>query len=286
MAKKKNTLTPYVQALHRALSIANYAAFAADGAANRDTGRAQKLISDGKGNWLLTFAALAGQDIYSEEPSSIAYGGGGVKGSDVPLLIQESITASQLNALENAYEAMDTFVKLVSGDFLYGKRGDVPILQKWRQQMRKRFGKGAAAENTPQYCHQIARTLAGHNCTPLFDLLFDHVSTLRERVAATRYGDLHDIHLAIEGVRHCSTHANGLYLEEDYVRLPKMSRVIIESLVRDSFIHKDKRILPAHNEVSNLLGREAEYGQLIYDGVSNALAMEVDYMPGHRYPKK
>jgi len=282
MAKKKNTLTPDVHQLHRALALANFAASSSEASTKREKQRVQKIADAGNKAALITMAALVGCDTYEPDPSkttAISYGGALIKGDETLSLLDESNASAQANAIVNSHEAMEAFVKRVTAKFMFANRGLIPINQIDRRKMQGRFGKGAAKENTPQYFEQIVQVLASRNCAPLFAILFKHITGLRTRVANGHFGDHHDIHMAVEFIRHSKTHANGTFDSEELKKQPKHTQQIVVSCVGDSVIHRDKRILPSHKAVHDMLAREAEYCQILYDVITAAMNMELDYRP-------
>jgi hypothetical protein len=282
MAKKKNTLTLDVQNVHRSFAMANFAAGAADSSATRDKRNVQRRIDAGGANTLITMRALVGVDTYEPDPkltSAISYGGAMIRGEETLSLLDESNASAQANALVDAHEAMERFVKSVTAKLMYSKRGNIPVNQNDRHAAENRFGKKAAKENTPQYFEQIVAVVASRNCDPLFRLLKKHVNTLDERTKNGHYGNYAEIHRAVEFIRHSKTHGNGRFNPTELAKLPTHSQEIVKAFVRRSVMHNDNRILPTHDEVSDLLKREAEFCQIIYDAVSNEMDMLIDYKP-------
>jgi hypothetical protein len=282
MAKKTNTLTPHVQALHRALALSNFAASSSEASTKREKQRVQAVIDGGNKAALITMAALIGCDTYEPDPkktTAVAYGGQLIKGEETLLLLDESNASAQANALVDAHEAMEVFVKAITAQFMYAFRGQIPVYQEDRRMMQRRFGKQAAAENTPQYFEQLVHVLAWRNCAPLFDILFKRIDGLSERVTKGHFGSYHEIHKAVEFVRHCKTHGNGRFNRDDLKKQPKHTIAIVESCIEKSVIHGDERILPSHKAAHDLLASEADYGQILYDAMSNGMDMELDYKP-------
>jgi hypothetical protein len=282
MAKKTNTLTDDVQNVHRSIAMANFAAGAAESSTTRDKAAVQKQIDAGKENLLITLKALVGIDIYEPDPkktSAITYGGALIKGKETPSLLDEANASAQSNAIVNAHEAMERFIKAVASKFMYAKRKIVPVHKNDKKKAKNRFGKKLAAESTPQYFEQIVGQIASRNCHELFKMLNKYVSELESRSTKGHYGNYADIHDAVEFIRHSHTHSNGRFDENDLTDHPAQSQKIIKACVRRSVIHKDDRILPTHDQVSKLLAREAEFCQIIYDAISNELDMSVDYTP-------
>lgn len=74
MAQKQNSLTTDVQQVHKALSLANFAASSADASARRETEGVKRLLKGKNGNALITMAALPGCDVYEDQPKYISYG--------------------------------------------------------------------------------------------------------------------------------------------------------------------------------------------------------------------
>ena len=282
MAKKKNTLKADIQQLHRALALANFAASSSQASSKRDKQRIQKIIQTGNKAALNTMAALVGYDTYELDPAkttAISYGGAFIKGNETLDLLDETNASAQASAIVDSHEAMEAFVKNIAAKFMYAKRGQIPINQKDRKTAQRRSGKGAAKENTPQYFEQIVSVLAARNCSPLFDILFNHVKNLRDRVAKGHFGDHHEIHRAVEFIRHCKTHGNGRFDPGALKKQPQHTQKIVSSCVGSSVIHRDNRILPSHKATHDLVAREAEYGQILYDALTTAMNMELDYRP-------
>lgn len=282
MAKKKNTLTADIQQLHRALALANFAASSSEASTKREKQRVQKIADAGNKTALITMAALVGCDTYEPDPkktTAISYGGALIKGEETLSLLDESNASAQSNAIVDAHEALEAFFKNVTAIFMYANRGKIPVNQTDRRMMQRRFGKQAAQENTPLYFRQIVAVLASRNCSPLFEILFKYIDGLRDRVAKGHYGDHHDIHRAVEFIRHSKTHANGRFDPDELKKQPTHTQKIVASCVADSVIHRDKRILPSHKAVHDMLAREAEYCQILYDALSSAMNMELDYQP-------
>jgi len=279
VAKKKNTLTKHVQEVHRTLASANFVAFASDTAAGRDRQQMQTWIDAGNGDRMILGAAVMGRDTYGDPFAAINYGAQNVTLGDTIQLIDEANAIAQADAIANGFEAMEAFVKNVTAEYLYGKRGQIPILQKVRQRAKNQFGKKAAAENTKPYFRQIVHVLAGRNCDPLFKILFKDVDGLRDRVATWRFGDLHEIHQAVEAIRHCKAHVNGRYDQDNFKSYPVSVQRFLRSCAKKSMIHGDARVMPTHKDASWLLTREAEYSQILYDALSTELGMKLDYKP-------
>lgn len=282
MAKKKNTLTPDIEQLHRALALAHFAASSSEASAKREKQRVQKTVDAGNKAVLITMAALVGCDTYEPDAtktSAVSYGGALITGPETLALLDESNASAQANALVDAHEAMEAFVKRVTSTFMYARRGQIPVNQTDRRMMQRRFGKKAAQENTPAYFRQIVATLASRNCDALFAIAFKHVAGLGDRVAKGHFGDHHEIHRAVEFIRHSKTHANGRFDPEELKKQPRHTQKVVTSCVGPSVIHRDDRILPCHKAVRDLLAREAEYGQILYDALSTAMSMELDYHP-------
>jgi len=282
MAKKKNTLTDHVQRLHRALALANFAASSADASAKREKQRVQRIIDAGKEHALITMSALAGCDTYEPDPqktTAVRYGAQLIRGHETLLLLDESNASSQAYVLVDAHEAMEEFVKAITAKYMYVHRGQIPVNQDDRRMMQRRFGKGAAAENTPTYFEQVVHVLAWRNCAPLFKILFKHVKGLAARVGNGHFGNYHDIHKAVEFIRHAKAHGNGRFDASELKKHPQLTVRIVESCIRRSVIHGDDRILPATNVTQDLLAREADYGQILYDALSNDMNLNIDYQP-------
>lgn len=282
MALKKNTLTACVAEFHQTLSLVNFTASSNDASSRRDITRAQRVLNSGNAQSLMTGAAVVGCDVYQPDPSkttAVSYGGKLIKGPDTLLLLEESNSQNQSNAMVDAHEAMEMFVKCITATFLFGKRGQIPINQKDRRAVATRFGNKAAEENTLPYFKQLTSVLASRNCNPLFTLLFKYTSNLRTRVAKGHFGDHCEIHLAVEFIRHSKTHANGKINMESLAGLPKQTQAIIHSCVKKSIVHSDARILPTSKAVKDLISREAEFAQILYDELTQELNMQLDYIP-------
>lgn len=282
MAKKSNTLTPDVQELHRALALANFAASSSEASAKRDKQRIQRIIDAGNTGALITMAALVGTDTYEPDPTkttAVSYGGTLIKGQETLALVDESNASAQAGALVDAHEAMELFVKSITAKFMYVNRGQIPVNQRDRRMAQLRFGTKASKENTPQYFQQIVAVLASRNCDSLFAILFKHVNGLLTRVANGHFGNYHEIHNAVEFIRHSKTHANGRFNPDELKKQAKHTQKIVLSCVGQSVIHRDQRILPSHKAASALMAREAEYSQILYDALSSALNMNLDYQP-------
>lgn len=282
MALKRNTLTECVAEFHQTLSLVNFTASSNDAASRRDIARAQQLLNGGNARSLMTGAAVVGCDVYEPDPTkttAVHYGGKLIKGTDTLLLLEESNSQNQSNAMVDAHEAMETFVKCITATFLYAKRGQIPINQKDRRAVASRYGKKAAKENTLPYCRQLTNVLASRNCSPLFTLLFKYTSNLQARVARGHFGDHYEIHLAVEFIRHSKTHANGRINLESLAGLPKRTQAIIRSCVKKSIVHGDGRILPTSKAIKDLISREAEFAQILYDELTQELNMQLDYKP-------
>ena len=282
MAKQANTLTEDVRELHRKLALANFSAFTAEGAAKRDLRQARQLAERGRANQLITMAALVGIDTHQPDPAdvfAVTYGAEMVRGRDAISVVEETNGNAQSDAIANAFEAMERFVADISAKYLYARRGHIPIHKNVKKRAKSRFGKKAAEKNTPLYFEQIVAQLSSRNCDDLFKILFKHSEGLRERIENYHFGDLHDIHAAVEHIRHRKTHANGRYDAEKSESLALQTRRIIQSLIRESVIHGDDRILPDYDQAKDLLAREAEYGQILYEHLSDELKMRIDYCP-------
>ena len=282
MALKKNSLTPCVATFHQTLSLVNFTASSNDASSRRDIARVQKVLTSGNANSLMTGAAVVGCDIYEQDPektTAVHFGGKLIKGPDTLKLLEESNSQNQSNALVDAHEAMEDFVKCITSNFLFAKRGQIPINQKERRAVSTRFGKKAAAENTLPYFKQVTAVIASRNCDQLFATLFKYAKNLRPRVTNGHYGDYYEIHLAVEFIRHSKTHANGRFNVEALERLPKQTQAIVGSCVKASIIHSDDRILPTSQAVKGLISREAEFAQILYDELTQELEMQLDYKP-------
>ncbi len=282
MALKKNTLTEFIADFHQTLSLVNFTASSNDASSRRDIARVQRALNSGFAQSLMTGAAVIGSDVYEPDPAKaklVSYGGKIIKGPDTLLLLEESNSQNQSNAIVDLHEAMEMFVRCITATFLYAKRGQIPINQKDRRAVATRYGKKAAKKNTLPYFKQLTSVLASRNCSQLFVLLFKYTSNLRARVAKGYFGDYYEIHLAVEFIRHSKTHANGKINLESLAGLPNNSQAIIRSCVRKSVMHGDVRILPTSKAVKDLISREAEFSQILYDELAREMNMQLDYKP-------
>lgn len=285
MAKKGNTLTRHVRDAHHALGLANFIAFRAHVSAGREVRRIEKGINAGNGDFLITGASVAGCDIYADPPQWVFYGGKLVKGEEQIELINEADGMVQADALVTAYEVMEQFVKKLTVEYLYCKRGSIPIENKWKQRTLRHFGRNKITpQNTKPWFEQVVGVLAAQNTQPLFAMLFKRIAGLHERIASFPMGDPHVTHRAVEFIRHCKTHANGRY---DPNRLTSMLPEVqkqVAPCIRKSFLNATDWILPSHDEAREFIAREAEYAQLLYDTITRDLSMELEWTPG-RDPK-
>lgn len=282
MAKKNNTLTEHAQQLHRALALANFGASTSESSTKREKSQVQKIIDKGNEKRLVTMSALLGCDTREPDPqktTAVAYGAHLIKGEQTLGLLDEANATSQASALVDAHEAMESFLKAIAATYMYQYRGQIPVNQKDRRMMQRRFGNRSAAENTPIYFGQVVQVIASRNCDSLFKMLFKRVNGLAERVENGHYGNYHEIHKSVEFIRHAKTHSNGRFDSDDLAKLPKHTRQIVESCIQRSVIHSDDRILPTHKVAHHLLAREADFGQILYDALSNDMNMKIDYQP-------
>jgi len=282
MGKKGNRLTGHVKTVHRDLGHTLFIAFRNDRTAESQVTLVRRAIDSGRNMWLVTGCSIAALDIYAENPEWVAYSGEGVRGKDMLKLLDEANCMVQAAALVSVYEAMERYLKAVAVEYLYVKRGTVPILNKYEKRLTKRFGKKAERENTKPWFRQMVSVLAWQNCQPLLKLLFKHVEGLRDRVNSFYTGDLEATHQTVEFIRHLTTHINGRYDEEQAKKLPKQALKQLTGCVKKSFLHAGERwILPAHKTVSWFISRETEFAQVIYDSLTKELGMKLDYTPGH-----
>jgi len=280
VAKKGNTLTEHVKAVHWALGMVNFQSIHAEQSAHREVTRLKGAVTAGNVNLLLTSSSIVGIDIYAKEPEAVAYSGNMVKGEELIDLVNETNSMTQADALTTAYEVMEDYVKKLTTEFLYCRRGEIPIANKQKQRVRSQFGKKAEPENTKPFFRQLVGVLAWQSAQPLFDLLFKHVDGLEGRVAGFPMGSLHISHQAIEAIRHCKTHANGRYDADRFNKLPKLVQLRVAACIRTSFLHNARWYLPTNNQTRGLIAREAEYAQLLYDSVARELGMNVEWTPG------
>ncbi len=281
MAKKGNTLTKHVQQAHRALVLANFMAHHSEGAARRDQTQFEKAINAGYTKNLITGAAVGALNIYAEQFACAGYGGVGFQGKELLTLINEANAMTQANAIANAYEVFEKFVRQVAVEYLYVRRGIVPIPNKDKQRMKKRFGNKTASENTKPWFCQLVKIRSRQNCQPLFKILFKQIPRLRDRVVNSYFGNLHSIHQAVETIRHCKTHANGRHNPDRFSKLPDDVQDIVGPCIKRSFLHQTQWILPSRKQSSDFIAREAEYAQILYDQLTRELGMKLDYTPGH-----
>jgi len=251
------------------------------GAVKRDAQRTTKIISEGKGNAILSGALLVGVGIdksATQGVRAVAFGGGLYKQKDAIAAIEENCYQMQASCIAEGFEAVESYVKAVTSAFLYSKRQEGILKNKNRKTIATRIGDKLEKENTPQYFDQAVGVLASRNCERLFKILFKEVSTLKQAIEAHPYPIL-AIHEAVEFIRHSKSHANGRVNADRFEELSKTAAAIVKSLIHSSIIHSDKRILPNQKEASDLLAREAEYCQIIYEAVSSDLNMKIDHKP-------
>ncbi|MCE9553878.1 MAG: hypothetical protein K8T91_10960 [Planctomycetes bacterium] len=278
MARKKNTVTDAVKKLHNSLAVAHFVAFSHDASSSRDIKLAEGIISVGGVGALISGAAFNGYDTNESDPAKVrivTYGVKAVLRKDILRLIDEGNAAVQSDSIATAYEVMETFIKDLAGNFLSYSGKHIPIDKRFQEKAKKSF-----AKNTPPYFKEVAKAMARQNCDGLYKLFFKHVDGLEERVRTYHRGDLHDSHRAVEAIRHLKTHEFGRYIPAKIKKCPTGAQHIVKACVRNSIIHKTDWILPTFKQAQDFLIREAEYGQILYQSVSEELGMKIDYLPG------
>ena len=278
LASKKNTITEHVQRVHHELAMIKLMASSFEG-----TTRSALSERKEKGLTSLSMTQLLGKYTTQEGRVTASYGGYRAHGDNWVALIDEAIRLVQLDAVGNAFEIIENFIKAVASELLYSERGRIPIDQKVRQQVLQ---DRRLRENTPQYFSRVAKTLARHSGNELFKILFKYVPGLEESVSSAGKYDLRKIHRIVECFRHCKAHKNGRCGEEDYEHLPQAYRRIVKWCLKQSAVFGDQRILPEHTQIASLLTWECEFTQIIYEAISLKLGMEIDYKPLIEPPRK
>lgn len=281
MAKKANTLTVYVKRVHDALCLANFMAYHAEDSAKRESSAMQKSIKPGNGTYhRLIGSRILGINIYSSKYSFVSYGGAMAKDKDLIDLIAEANGMTQADAIATAYEAVELFVKAILVEYLYCRRGEVPLDKITKSRIKKQFGKKASSENTKPWFGQVVSVLASQNCDPLFDILYRRLPGLHDRVTKFSMCDLTVNHKTVEFIRHAKTHMNGRVDKSRLTKQPAEVQKRVAHTIRKSFLHEVPWFLPSYDLVREFITREAEFTQILYDAITTELAMVLDWTPG------
>lgn len=281
MARKANTFTGMFESLLTEMAALNMLAFNERCVHESNTkALAKKPVKSGANPFPeLRGAYLTGPDLFASKTSIFTFAGCTVSGSELVAMNEE--TQQRLNGLVvcSAVEAMSEYLNRIAGAACWhsSRRLAVPKnnMRKY-EQMKKVQPK---ARGTLPYYRGYMAWLSERNHDEVVKHLLTLVPSLKNEAVTRKGQDLFRFFKSVRLVRHLIIHGRGRSEQERLRCLSKDEQAFTQSMVRNSVLHGDKRILPTSNEVSDTIWRLCSLAYVVYRETSQKCAMKQEYSP-------